>query len=108
MLAVSSGRRQIAGRPAARHLEQLGHDPRAALALVELGELEDRRPHRLVARPAELVEQQPFELGQPGEVAGQPVARAAHQARSAARRPGAGSRLGLRRSGAHDPILPAR
>ena len=29
-------------RPGLRHLEQLGDDPRAALALVELGELEDR------------------------------------------------------------------
>ena len=80
MLAVSSGRRQISACPPAGNLEQPGHDPGAALALVQLRELEDRRPHRLVARPPELVQQEPFERREPGEIAGQPVSRAAHPA----------------------------
>ena len=66
------------GRPPAGQLEQLGHDPRAALALVQLRELEDRRPHRLVARPPELVQQEPLERGEPGKIVGQPVSRAPH------------------------------
>ncbi len=66
--------------PSAGDLEQPGHDPRAALALVQLGELEDRRAHWLVARAPELVEQEPLERGQPGELTRQPVARAAYPA----------------------------
>src|SRR5262249_43683853 len=52
-------------------------DPRAALALVQLRRLQDRRPHRSVAGPGEAVEQQRFELGQPRELIRQPVARTA-------------------------------
>ena len=60
-------------------LEQLGHDARAALALVKLGEFEDRRSDGQIACAGEAVEQLPFERRQPGVVGGQPVARAPHQ-----------------------------
>ena len=80
MLAVSSGRRQIAGRSPSHQLEELGHDARAALSLMQIGEFEDRRSHRLVAGPGKPIEQLPLDRRQPRIVGRQPVARAAHQA----------------------------
>ena len=89
-----------AGPVAAGQLEQLGDDPRAALALVQLGEFEDRRPHRLVAGPREAVEQQRFQLGQPREVAGSQ----SRVPRTGVDRP-LGDRAVAGRSRAHEPAL---
>ena len=67
-------------RTPSHQLEELGNDARAALSFVQIGEFEDRRPHRLVARPRKAVEQLPLDRRQPRIVGRQPVARAAHQA----------------------------
>ena len=103
MLAVSSGRRQIPADPPAGQLEELGDDPRAALSLVQLGEFEDRRPDRLVARPGEAVEQLPLERRQPAQSAGSQsrVPRTRPTGRSASRLDRRRSVLGGR--GSHEP-----
>ena len=79
MLAVSSGRRQRPEEPPGGKLEKLGHDPRAALALVKLGEFEDGRPDALISGAGEVLEKLSFESAKPRAVRRQPVASAAHQ-----------------------------
>ena len=95
------------GRPRtsrAADLEQLRHDPRAALALVQLGELQDRRPHRPVAGPAEPVEQAAARAPRAAAKSSGSQSRVPAPGRPAARRPGP---LGIRADVAASDRTPA-
>ena len=78
--AVSSGRRQIPAVPARRpDLEQLRDDPRAALALVQLGRAPGSASATARSRRGRSGRAASVPARRAGRIVGQPVARASHE-----------------------------